>query len=460
VQARLVAAGSLLSLGQLAPARAARDEITGSPVLAYEFLRLRHDYLRGRIAAAENRVDEGQRILEAVHLRARSLGDGELVLHTAREMIDLMSRLRRDISGAKRWVREGLTEAQRLQLVSPGPAADVLTAAAMVAVDAGNPAEALSMIKRASELIRPEEQGRRLALVDVQVVALASAGKVDDALALQNQMLDIVRTTLGAMHPRVAELLSVRAALLLDANRAALAADAAHQALQILEATTASTTSVALAETNIAAALLRIGNPDAEAHFLRARKLRVAQLGEDHPDVAHIDANLALIRIDRGDVATGLTMLRRATAIAERALGSQHEQVAEALFNLAVAERTAGDLPAALTTAMRCASIYAGAQGGSSRHASAVAQVAMLQNLRGRHADALETATTGLGLEGTQSDPSIDAWLRLESGRALLAMRTDTARARKLLEQARTGYSASGLRARVTEIDALLATLP
>lgn len=58
-------------------------------------------------------------------------------------------------------------------------------------------------------------------------------------------------------------------------------------------------------------------------------------LGPDHPDVAQILNNLALLYEGQGRYAEAEPLLRRALAIAEKALGPEHPHVAMSLNNLA-----------------------------------------------------------------------------------------------------------------------------
>jgi eukaryotic-like serine/threonine-protein kinase len=87
------------------------------------------------------------------------------------------------------------------------------------------------------------------------------------------------------------------------------------------------------------------------ATYAQARALVVAELGAEHPEVARIDGERALVLSDlgRGDEATALA--REALAELRAAFGPGHPLVGASLVNLASLERVAGHAAAARAAA-------------------------------------------------------------------------------------------------------------
>lgn len=83
------------------------------------------------------------------------------------------------------------------------------------------------------------------------------------------------------------------------------------------------------------------------AHARRGLELRIAAVGEHHPDVAcDLNAIGALLH-DAGDAAAAEAAYRRALHIFENTLGTDHYEVGMACANLAVSLASAGDAAAA-----------------------------------------------------------------------------------------------------------------
>ena len=460
-RARLDAAGILAELGQLASARATHAAIAASPIRAEPAVALRLDFLRGAIALGENQVADAEPLLSDVYLRSRAQDDARLTISAARALIDLTGRARRDVAAARRWIRDGLAEAERLRVVAPRAVFDLQTEAASVLNSIGDSADALALVERTEPLAGDDDDVRRAWLGRVRANIYTSLGRVGDALASMAAAIDTARTVLGPRHPRVAELYARHAAILIEADKEQEALAAATEAMKILDGAGAEKTSVvANAELNLGAALLKVGHPAAAVHLERARRILVDSFGEAHPDIALVDTNLALIHNDRGEHGKAIAMLRNATKIQREMLGADHEELADGLYNLAVAERAAGKLDDALASSTRCLEILAKRQPGSIRHGAALIHVALVQNLRKHPAEALAAATAAIELPSAEpAESQIGAWARLEAARAVLGLRRDPARARELLGQARARYAGLKMKERVAEIDGEIARL-
>jgi eukaryotic-like serine/threonine-protein kinase len=458
-RARLEAAMVLIDFAQVAVARATRDAIASSPVRANPAVARRFDLLRGEILVAESKLADAEPVLADVYYASRAQDDGPLALVAATDLIDLSGRVRRDHAAADRWIRDGIAEAERQRALAPRQAFDLLIAAGRVLADADQPARALELAQRA-EALHAETDANRIELLRLRAEALAQQGKLPDALATIDDAIGKLKQLVGPQHPKVAEALARKTSFLLDADKHEEAVAPAREAVAILAGAGADTSRiVAIAEMDLGAALLGMNDPTASEHLEKARAMIVAMYGELHADVALLDTNRALVYLDRKEVGKGLELLRHATAIQEQLLGADHQQLADGLYNLAVAERQAGKLDDAVRTAQRCVAIFDKHKPGSVRHAAALGHVAMIENMRGHHGDAIAAADRALGLAHVEESPGISAWARLEKARALIALHRDPAAARTLLGEARTRYAAAKLPARLTEIDGLLAQI-
>ncbi|HWO18774.1 MAG TPA: serine/threonine-protein kinase [Kofleriaceae bacterium] len=458
-RARLDAAAILADLRQLREARAIQGELAASPVRTEPAVALRLDHLRGAIALHENRLAEAEALLAEVYLGARGQGDGALVIRAARSLIELAGT-RRDAAAAQRWIRDGLAEAERHRALLPGPVFDLQLTAATALAAVGDAPGGLQQAERA-ELLAQGDELRLAQLAAVRARLHDKLGRTPEALAELAGALETHRSLLGARHPRVAELAIQYASILSNAEKELEARAAALEAQEILErAGGEDTAAVARAEQSLGVALLEAKDPAAAVHLERARKIWVASVGAEHPDVALVDLNLALVHSDRGEHDQAAVLLRRAIAVQTKMLGPDHDEIAASLYNLAVAERQAGKLEDALASARRCAEIYARRQPGSRRHGLALTHVALIQNVRGSFAEALAAATEVLAMPQTETRESqTGAWARLEAARALLGLRREPARARALLGEARARYAELQNQARLEEIDRLLAEL-
>jgi eukaryotic-like serine/threonine-protein kinase len=458
-RARLEAASVLLEFAQVPAARAARDAVAATPVHADPNVARRLDLVRGEIAVAEGKLADAEPVLADVYYASRAQDDGPVALAAATDLIDLTGRVRRDRAAAERWIRDGLADAERQQSLQPRPAFALEMAAGGVYVDEDAPERALELAKRA-EALHVEGDAAKARLLRLRADAYASLGKPAEATAAIEGAVTTLRHLLGPKHPKVADALAHEAAILLEVGPLDRAATFAKEAAAILAGVGSDVSAlVGNTEWNLGATLLQIQDKAAGEHLERARKLLVAIYGEDHADIALLDTNLALVYRDRGDSERALATLRHATAVQTRILGPDHDEVASGLYNLAVLERQTKHLDDAAATARRCAAIFEKHQPGSLRHLIAETQVALVENERHRWPDALAATAIALASPHLEDDPGTAGWVRLETAKALIGGRTDPARARKLLGEARERYTKSKDTARIAEVDALLAGL-
>jgi len=81
--------------------------------------------------------------------------------------------------------------------------------------------------------------------------------------------------------------------------------------------------------------------------YKRSLAIKQKALGPDHPDVATVQGNLAMLYQAQGQYAPAELLQKRALAIFEKALGPEHPAVATSLGNLAELYRAQGRYAAA-----------------------------------------------------------------------------------------------------------------
>jgi CHAT domain-containing protein len=90
----------------------------------------------------------------------------------------------------------------------------------------------------------------------------------------------------------------------------------------------------------------------------RILEIREKALGPNHPDVAEILNNLALLYLDQGNYAEAEPLLQRSLTIREKTLGNDHPLVGESLNNLAELYRSQGNYAEAEPLYQRSLAIY------------------------------------------------------------------------------------------------------
>jgi tetratricopeptide (TPR) repeat protein len=176
----------------------------------------------------------------------------------------------------------------------------------------------------------------------------------------------------------------------------------------------------------------------AVAAFEQLLEIRVRELGEHHPAVAHTLNDLGVVHISRGDHARALPLLERALQIRRNTLGEGHVDVAHSLNQLANVYRVRGEYERAL--ALRRQALETVEQGLGERHPQ-VAQVlndlGVLYQEQGEHARALPLLLRALDIRKQALGAGHpDVGLTLGNLATLHRDRGEYDRAATLLEQA------------------------
>jgi tetratricopeptide (TPR) repeat protein/predicted Ser/Thr protein kinase len=195
--------------------------------------------------------------------------------------------------------------------------ARVLAGLGRTMVQAGRPADAISMLEQGIELTRSSE-GHSLETLSDRLNDLGSAlfrlGRFDEAIARLNEALPLREA----------------------ADRAAGHEPASPRTATLIN--------------NLALMHYLAGRPDeAEPRFRQALTLRRALLPPDHPDLAQTLSNLGLMLKDYGSIEESVQILTEALEVRRAGLEPEHYRIAQAMLNLGVAQRDSGDLdPAAV----------------------------------------------------------------------------------------------------------------
>jgi tetratricopeptide (TPR) repeat protein len=142
---------------------------------------------------------------------------------------------------------------------------------------------------------------------------------------------------------------------------------------------------------NNLALLYRIQGHYAEAEPLYQRSLVILEkaLGKDHPNVANSLNNLAFLYYAQGHYAEAEPLFQRSLAIWEKALGNDHPDVATSLNNLAELYRTQGRYAEAEPLYQRSLAIWEKALGNDHPNvARSLNNLALLYDAQGHYAEA------------------------------------------------------------------------
>jgi eukaryotic-like serine/threonine-protein kinase len=175
---------------------------------------------------------------------------------------------------------------------------------------------------------------------------------------------------------------------------------------------------------------------EAEALHERALALKIATLGEDHPDVASSLNNLAAVHQSTAAWAKAKPLHERALAIREQTLGPDHPDVAMSLANLGVVADATGDYAAARRLHERALAIRERALGPE--HPEVAATLNNLANVReamGDHAEAAALFERALVIQERELGPEHPEVATSLANLALVRVATGDLRAARALQE-------------------------
>ena len=235
-----------------------------------------------------------------------------------------------------------------------------------------------------------------------QVTELASAGKVDDAISVMQQILDFCEKKVGPDDPATAAALTSLAELYSLNTDYTKAEPLLKRALEIDEKVLGPDdpgTATALNTLAVLYGSLR-DYTKAQSLLQQALKIKEKTLGPDHPNTAETLKDLGEVYRSMGDYAKAEPLYQRALKIKETAFGPDHRETANTLNDLAVLYYSMGDYAKAAPLLQRALKIKETALGPDHREtAKALNQLGGLYSSAGDYARAEPLLQQSLQIE-------------------------------------------------------------
>ena len=466
---------------------------TGAAAPGEQVVALRHALVRARGLAAAGHPADGLEVAAAALSASEALGEPTLVAE-ARALVGTLAHRTGDLPRAEAALTQAFATASE-------HGADELAASAAIGLSAvvghAGPrhAEGLLWAEVAAPLVRRLGQDGRLLGADLRsgrALVEQARGAYAEAMAQQQQVLEIRERELGPEHPAVAATLDnlaivhgllgerEREAALFERALAlqerALGPDhpevartlhnlaivyvvrgALDEALAAqLRAREIWRRALPPAHTDIVAATINLARIHGERGELdqaialgeQALVLSEQALGPDHPEFAQALNNVATLYWERDDLARVQALLTRSLAIQEKVLDREHPDLALALYNLASVHAARGEVAEAQAQYTRALAIQERAMGREHRIlAHALQGLAELAQKRGRPDEATPLLERAVRVaESPEAPPGLRGSLRLQLAGALWQRATagDRSRARELAAQAETELGAAG----------------
>ena len=299
--------------------------------------------LQGRVIREEWR-DEPERWGRVERRAAALLGAVDV---TAIPVPDSASR-RREVLDLVEQLRETAGQDHSKGLFSRPRTADALAHALWYAAELGDPQAALSLsdaVDLLDKTLGPDHP-RTLAARNNLANAYQSAGRLDEAIDLHEQVLADRERVLGPDHPHTLTSRSNLAIAYRSAGKLDEATDLHERALADRERTLGPDhPDTLVSRGNLACAYQPADRLD-EATDLFEKTLADSErvLGPDHPYTLILRNNLAFAYLSAGRLDEAIDLHERALADRERTLGPDHPHTFISRGNLAIAYRSAGRL--------------------------------------------------------------------------------------------------------------------
>lgn len=298
--------------------------------------------LLGNFPAARVAHEEGLRL-------ATETGDIELMKQMAAELFFLVGTKQKRFEEAE---RRFAFLATTLPGDSPIIRARVENGVGAMALARGRTQEAKRAFRAALEYSERGELGNAAvssALVNL-AIAHAEAGEHDQAEAALRQSIELVESTLGALHPALVAVKVNLGFVLMSAGRAEQAEREGRETIELIRLSLGEQHPyMGIALTNVAAALDILGrHPESEDVHRQALAVKLATLGPDHPDVALSRFNVgAAIRAQGGRDGEARAEYEKALAMFESLPEAAPPNIVFFRAELADLLRDAGELESA-----------------------------------------------------------------------------------------------------------------
>ncbi|MGE0403097.1 MAG: tetratricopeptide repeat protein [Kofleriaceae bacterium] len=405
-----------------AAASPARDDPTVAPRL---------DALRGYALSERGRLKEAEVLLAKAYYGARAIDDPGLALGTLSTLI-LSTSARLDDEATMNWMRNGIADAKRIQHLAPHSAGRLYAILASTIDGFGDPNQAMELLGKAFPLLG-ETPSRPLASALMTRASLyISLGKPEEAIADYRRAIELFEGLFGSEHPNTARAKISASAGLLAVGRKDAAVALAREAEAALDLHPGEATRD-LAQTKLNLGVSYINSRDyakARKYLTEAREATIEVLGEDHPDVALVDANFAYMAVAEKNFSLGVKLARETLARMEKSTPKPHEDRGQVLLVLADASRGLEDHETAIQAGEASSDEY---PAGDERKILSLAVSAMVANDTGQSARALKIVEKMESLPAP-TDPALQGRIAYERGRALA--KTDRRAAMRSLDKA------------------------
>jgi eukaryotic-like serine/threonine-protein kinase len=292
----------------------------------------------GEILTQRGNVDAAEPVLRAAHDGSSALSDRRLSAAAATALGSLQNQ-RGNAAQAQIWFETALLE---LPADAAGARAEAMNDLAIARNAQGDSAAALALQQQVVDLLQHTyphghpDLAKGLANLGS---ALEIAGRFDDAAAAYARALPMQIDLLGENHPDVVETLASMTNLDLRRDDTAAALRDGERAWSAAQHLAAAHPMNAYAASMYAQALCAAGRGrDAVPLVEQALAARRSGLPPDHPLIASTESVLGLARAQAGDTASGQRLAREAYERLRAKLGEEHELTIHAKQRLAQIE--------------------------------------------------------------------------------------------------------------------------
>jgi lipopolysaccharide biosynthesis regulator YciM len=216
-----------------------------------------------------------------------------------------------------------------------------------------NDAETLAMAREAADglarLLGPDHTNT-LASMNNLAIAYKAAGRLDRAIPLHEQTLELRKSKLGADHPDTLVSMNNLAVAYQDAGRLDRAIPLLEQTLELRKSKLGADHPDTLTSmNNLATAYQAAGRLDRAIPLLeQTLELRKSKLGADHPDTLVSMNSLAVAYQTAGRLDRAIPLLEQTLELRKSKLGADHPDTLLSMNNLATAYQAAGRLDRAI----------------------------------------------------------------------------------------------------------------
>lgn len=404
-------------------------------------------YYLGRAKLALGQRDDAEKAFHRAFSASLAAGHSEVMAQASVGLVWISGERGLPLDVAERWAAHGLAALQQMG-GHPRIEAELYQAIAASRHKAGKYElgdEALNRGLDALNKLDTPEQQRRGGLLTAKASLLLTRGLNDEALAVFEQAIEVIREGYGERHPNTATALDNLGTAMSAVGRNDEALQRQQGALAIrAEALGLSHVSVGGSHQNLSITLVRIGELEgAREHAEQAVAVMERVLGTQSLELASALSQLAYVERILKDHDGSVAHLERALAMTIAVGGNDHPKATQARFMLGSTFADAGEYERARDLLQLAADERTLIHGdNSAKTAQALSTLADVHNRLGQYDKAVLN-----GERAIKSAESVSASKELAAARFVLAQalvriaEPDLPRARSLAEMAREYYA-------------------